>query len=371
MGAAGSRPFPPKSTFQGKVALPDHCLCSNPRKCLISFGCYPELRLEQLASTEAKLRKASDEQSFWEEMAVEAEEAKDALAQRLTAQQEQSSAQPKTAATALVAAANEAASSVQLDEAETRELIDQQLRQTGWTVDSANLRHSKGTRPERGKSLAIAEWPSASGPADYVLFLSLTPVAAVEAKRSNIDVSGALQQAKRYSRDFSQPERVQSPGGPWSGYRLPFVFSSNGRPYLRQLATRSGTWFCDLRSPNSISHTLDGWYSPEGLNKLLKRDEKQAHEILKNAPFDYGFTLRPYQQAAIKAVEAAIGNGQREMLLVQLQDTCLGIAIPSPLWGEGKGEGNGMRFQPPSPPSSPASGRGGKSDSQRGWLFLH
>ena len=44
MGAAGSRPFPPKSTFQGKVALPDHCLCSNPRKCLISFGCYPELR---------------------------------------------------------------------------------------------------------------------------------------------------------------------------------------------------------------------------------------------------------------------------------------------------------------------------------------
>ena len=58
-------------------------------------------------------------------------------------------------------------------------------------------------------------------------------------------------------------------------------------------------------------------------------------------------------------------------LLVQLQDTCLGIAIPSPLWGEGEGEGNRMRFQPPSPPSSPASGRGGKSDSQRGWLFLH
>ena len=45
MGAAGSRPFPPKSTFQGKIALPDHCLCSNPHKCLISFGCYPELRL--------------------------------------------------------------------------------------------------------------------------------------------------------------------------------------------------------------------------------------------------------------------------------------------------------------------------------------
>ena len=52
MGAAGSRPFPPKSTFQGKVALPDHCLCSNPHKCLISFGCYPELRLRNIADEE-------------------------------------------------------------------------------------------------------------------------------------------------------------------------------------------------------------------------------------------------------------------------------------------------------------------------------
>ena len=57
--------------------------------------------------------------------------------------------------------------------------------------------------------------------------------------------------------------------------------------------------------------------------------------------------------------------------LVQLQGTSLGIAIPSPLWGEGEGEGNRMRLQPPSPPSSPASGRGGKTDSQRGRLFLH
>ena len=57
--------------------------------------------------------------------------------------------------------------------------------------------------------------------------------------------------------------------------------------------------------------------------------------------------------------------------LVQLQGTSLGIAIPSPQRGEGEGEGNRMRFQPPSPPSSPASGRGGKTDSQRGRLFLH
>lgn len=276
---------------------------------------------DQLADMESKLAETKDEQSFWEEMATEADEAKAALAQQLAAQQAQSEVQPKSAVAALVAASNQAATGVQLDEAETRELIDQQLRQAGWEADSANLRYAKGTRPERGKNLAIAEWPTAGGPADYVLFVGLTPVAAVEAKRKNIDVSGALQQAKRYSRDFRLSQEAQSPGGPWAEYRLPFIFSSNGRPFLRQLSTKSGIWFCDLRRPDNIGHALDGWYTPEGLIASLKRDEAQAHQALKNEPFEYGFTLRPYQQAAIEAAEAAIADGQRAMLLAMATGT--------------------------------------------------
>jgi type I restriction enzyme R subunit len=52
------------------------------------------------------------------------------------------------------------------------------------------LRYSQGARPEKHRNLAIAEWPTSSGPADYVLFVGLTPVAAVEAKRANKDVAG-------------------------------------------------------------------------------------------------------------------------------------------------------------------------------------
>jgi type I restriction enzyme, R subunit len=276
---------------------------------------------ERLASTEAKLREAKDEQTFWEQMAVEAEQAKAALAQKLSADQAQGLAQPKAAVAAFVTAATTAASAVELDEADTRKLIDEQLREVGWTVDSATLSFAKGARPEKGKNLAIAEWPTASGPADYVLFVGLMPVAAVEAKRKNIDVSGALQQAKRYSRTFKSSEGLVSPGGPWREFHIPFVFSSNGRPYLRQLATRSGTWFCDLRNSENLGHALDGWYTPEGLVALLKRDEGRAHEQLKNEPFNYGFPLRHYQQAAIQAVEAAIGQGQREMLLAMATGT--------------------------------------------------
>ena len=87
-------------------------------------------------------------------------------------------------------------------------MIDEQLRQAGWIVDSATLRFGNGTRPVKGKNLAIAEWPTESGPADYVLFVGLAPMATVEAKRKNKDVSGCLQQAKRYSRGFTASEET-------------------------------------------------------------------------------------------------------------------------------------------------------------------
>lgn len=280
---------------------------------------------QQLEATEAKLREAKNEQAFWEQMAAESEQAKVALEKRLAEQQSLAVAQPKRTLELLVAAANTAASAVQLDEADTRKLIDQQLRQAGWDADSLNIKYSKGIRPEKGRNLAIAEWPTESGPADYVLFAGLMPIAVVEAKRKNVEVSGSLQQAKRYSRTFTPSKETVLPDENWgegaSAYRVPFAFSSNGRPFLRQLATKSGIWFCDLRRADNLGHVLDGWYTPEGLTTLLKRDEAKAHEELANAPFNYSLTLRPYQQDAIRSVESAIEAGQREMLLAMATGT--------------------------------------------------
>ena len=70
-------------------------------------------------------------------------------------------------------AARQAATDIELDESDTRSLIDQQLRDAGWEADSEELRHGRGTRPVKGRNLAIAEWPTSTGPADYVLFVGL------------------------------------------------------------------------------------------------------------------------------------------------------------------------------------------------------
>ncbi len=279
---------------------------------------------QMLDAMEAELKAAKDDQTFWEAMAAEVEEEKTALQQRLAAKQTAASTQTSKAVASIVKASAKAASQIHLDEAETRLLIDEQLRDAGWLADSVNLRYSKGTRPEKGKNIAIAEWPTTSGPADYVLFVGLTPMAPVEAKRKNVDVSSALQQAKRYSRGFQPSEETLIHPENWGAegeFRLPFVFSSNGRPYLRQLSTRSGIWFCDLRRPDNLSDALQGWFSPEGLTALLKRDEQAAHDQLATETFDYGFTIRFYQKDAILATEDGISRGLRELLIAMATGT--------------------------------------------------
>ena len=277
-----------------------------------------------LDPVQAQIRRAEDDRAFWETMAAEAESAKAELLKRLEVLQAQAGAEPPQVVAKFVSAANSAAAVIQISESDTRRLIDEQLAAAGWTVDSAQLTFAKGARPQRGQNLAIAEWPTETGPADYTLFIGLTPVAIVEAKRKNVDVSAALQQAKRYSRGFRASPEVELSAGNFgcdAEFRIPFVFSSNGRPYLRQLAEKSGVWFCDLRRPENLGHALEGWHTPEGLGALLQRDDDRAHTELANAPFDYGFPLRPYQQKAILATEASIQEGQRAILLAMATGT--------------------------------------------------
>ncbi|WP_338665615.1 hypothetical protein VQH23_10645 [Pararoseomonas sp. SCSIO 73927] len=89
--------------------------------------------------------------------------------------------------------------------------------------------------------MAIAEWPTTKGPADYALFVGLTCVGMVEAKRKNKNVPAATDQAERYAQDFQAEMGMELPaGGPWpandageeSPFRVPFLFSTNGRGYL-------------------------------------------------------------------------------------------------------------------------------------------
>lgn len=217
--------------------------------------------------------------------------------------------------------AAQASAHVQLDEAATRRLIDAQLRAAGWEVDTEALSFASGARPEKGKHRAIAEWPIGRKRADYLLFIGLVAVGVVEAKRRRIDVSqGALQQAEEYSRGFVPSDEATVAGGPWGerGFRVPFVFATNSRPYLAQIAEKSGVWLRDVRRDDNHGRPLSEWYTPEGLEALLEQDIEAANTALDTEPTDY-LGLRDYQINAIRAVERALPNtDQRPALLVAM-----------------------------------------------------
>lgn len=218
-----------------------------------------------------------------------------------------------------------ASESMELSEAETRYLIDAQLRKFGWEADTNNLRYSKGTRPQKGRNLAIAEWPTdsavgKSGYADYALFVGLKLVGIVEAKKAAIDIPSVIDhQCKEYAKGI-KGEHQGYIINQWGAYKVPFVFATNGRKYLKQLETKSGIWYLDLRNVANAPKALQGWISPQGLMEQLEKDIAVANARLQNTPFDLlrdpdGLNLRKYQINAIEAAEQAVIDGKQTVLL--------------------------------------------------------
>ncbi|MEK4206443.1 type I restriction-modification system endonuclease [Paenibacillus sp. FSL R10-2788] len=213
----------------------------------------------------------------------------------------------------------QASSAFSLTEAETRLIIDEKLRQAGWEADSQTLRFGLGARPEKGRNLAIAEWALKSGFADYALFCGLELVGIIEAKRISRNVEADIAQAKKYAMQVIRHDD-EIIHGPWGNYQVPFLFSTNGRPYLEQLKHMSGIWFLDARKSTNHPRPLQAWYSPQGLKSLLQQDMEEASKALKDETLDY-LKLRLYQEDAILSVEHAIETGERNMLLAMATGT--------------------------------------------------
>ena len=115
------------------------------------------------------------------------------------------------------------------NEKETRKkFIDKLLTQSDW---SPIVGHSDGKKYSRG---AVEEYPTTSGPSDYILFSGGRPLAAVEGKKVAVGPQNVIQQAERYSRTLEESPFLFD-----DGYRIPFAYSTNGKVI----------WFRDLSQP--------------------------------------------------------------------------------------------------------------------------
>ncbi|EKO5172515.1 type I restriction-modification system endonuclease [Vibrio vulnificus] len=246
-----------------------------------------------------------------------------------------------------------ASRTLDLSESETRYLIDRQLCKAGWDADSENLKFSKGTRPQIGRNMAIAEWPTGKdetgkpGYADYVLFVGLKPIGVIEAKKANKDVAAKLSEAYRYSQcfdhDFLRSELQDAANDPqsldliaeslpayvptWSDsssstpYKIPFCYSANGRDYRAAVKTKSGIWCRDVRHSTNMAKALPEWHRPEELIAKLESDNQLNNRWFSDNADMSDLGLRYYQEEAVQAVEKAIVSGQQDILLAMATGT--------------------------------------------------
>lgn len=222
-------------------------------------------------------------------------------------------------------------SMMEWNEAQTRCLIDEQLRKAGWEADTVNLRYSKGTRPVKGRNIVISEWPTNSafyknGYADYAFFIGEKLVAFMEAKKVSEDVASTIDvQVKDYATHVKE-ESAKYIINSWDEYQVPFLFASNGRAFLEQLRTKSGIWFLDARKSSNQPYPIRNWFSPGDLEEKLSQDIDKANENLAayNDSFmedPAGLNLRDYQIKAVNKATEVIMNGNRTALLAMATGT--------------------------------------------------
>ncbi|HND56266.1 MAG TPA: DEAD/DEAH box helicase family protein, partial [Pirellulaceae bacterium] len=151
---------------------------------------------------------------------------------------------------------------------------------------------------------AVAEYPTASGPADYALVSGGQVLGLLEAKKLTVGPHGALTQAERYAQGLAD-----SPFN-FAGYRAPFLYSTNGEVI----------YFRDVRHEEGGSRRLARFHSPAALREMLGHDLPLARQWFASHPNDHP-RLRPYQRAANTAVEQALALGKRQMLVAMATGT--------------------------------------------------
>jgi type I restriction enzyme R subunit len=151
-------------------------------------------------------------------------------------------------------------------EAKARQLIDRKLNASGWVLQDYKTEFN----PAASLGVAVREFPTDSGPVDYMLFIDRKPVGVVEAKKADEgqNITAAETQTLRYA-NSSLKWRV--PGHP-----VRFVYE----------ATDILTRFTDYGDLNVRSRTVFSFHRPETLLALIKDDSTLRNRLKKFPPFD-------------------------------------------------------------------------------------
>lgn len=180
-------------------------------------------------------------------------------------------------------------------EQEARIVIDEKLKMSGWQVQNVNQLNLLA-----GLGVAVREFPTSTGPVDYVLFINGEPVGVIEAKKSSAgeNITVVEEQSSRYANStFKWINR---------DHFIRFAYE----------ATDKLVKFTDYKDIKYRSRKVFSFHRPEYLESLLQASDTIRNNMKHFPPLDpVGF--RDCQINAINNMDVSFADN-RPRALVQM-----------------------------------------------------
>lgn len=152
--------------------------------------------------------------------------------------------------------------------------------------------------------VAIEEFPTESGPADYALVGGGRLVGFIEAKKVSVSPQRTGTGEAICPDHF---RRYRELG--WLSSS--FIYATNGEII----------WFADVRTGMCTDRKISAFHTADSLQEKMVTDHRSAHDWLSNNPSAQINRLRYYQRDAIASIENGMGKGRREMLIAMATGT--------------------------------------------------
>lgn len=176
-----------------------------------------------------------------------------------------------------------------------RDRIDRMLMDAGWIVQS-----KKRIDFSAGLGIAIREYQTSVGPADYVLFVGQQPLGLIEAKKED---------------DGHRLTVVEDQSADYATAHLKFFTNTEGLKYIYE-STGVLTRFTDYTDPKPRGRSVFSFHRPETLLEWSQK-EKSLRGRFADFPRLDETSLRPAQIVAINNLEKSF-KGNRPRALIQM-----------------------------------------------------
>jgi type I restriction enzyme, R subunit len=179
-------------------------------------------------------------------------------------------------------------------EARAREHIDRKLEQAGWVVQDLKLINLGAAR-----GVAVREYSTDTGPADYVLFVDREAVGVIEAKRDEAaeNITAHEAQTERYAHAALKWRMDTTP--------LPFLFESTSQ-IIR---------FTDNRDPVPRSREIFHFFKPEQLITWASQPDTLRRRLAEQMPALPERNLRDCQVSAVTGLEQSLAQNKPRALV--------------------------------------------------------